>query len=164
MRYRLLRLSVLIFLPFLLASSVFAQNSTGSLHGTVMDPSGAIIPGASVVLSGNGKTVSTTSGGTGAYHFNGLAPGHYSVNTTIEGFTPFALPDMAIVAGKSKTLNISMSIAVQQQKVQVTAESNTIDTSPDSNANSVVIKGKDLDALSDDPDELSNELQALAGP
>jgi hypothetical protein len=162
--YRLLRLSVLIFLPLLLASSVLAQNSTGSLHGTVMDPSGAIIPGASVVLSGNGKTVSTTSGGAGSYHFDGLAPGHYSVNTTIEGFTPFGLPDLAIVAGKSKTLNISMTIAVQQQKVQVTAESNTIDTSPDSNANSVIIKGKDLDALSDDPDDLANELQALAGP
>jgi len=46
----------------------------------------------------------------------------------------------------------------------VNAESTTVDTSPDSNANAVVLKGKDLDALSDDPDELSNELQALAGP
>ena len=37
-------------------------------------------------------------------------------------------------------------------------------TSPESNANAVVIKGEDLNALSDDPDELQNELEALAGP
>ena len=40
----------------------------------------------------------------------------------------------------------------------------SVDTSPTNNANSMVIKGKDLDALSDDPDELQNEFNALAGP
>ena len=57
-----------------------------------------------------------------------------------------------------------MLIETQQQQVQVSAETMTVDTSPDNNANAIVIKGKDLDALSDDPDELQNELQALAGP
>ncbi len=55
-------------------------------------------------------------------------------------------------------------IQVQQQNVQVNADSPTISVDPDANANSVVIKGADIDALSDDPDELSNELSALAGP
>lgn len=146
------------------AVNVLAQKSTGSLHGQVMDPSGAIIPGASVVLSGSGKTVNTISGGTGNYKFNSIAPGRYSVTTTIDGFTPFELPEITIAPGQSKTLNIALSLAVQQQQVQVNAENNTIDTSPDTNANSVVIKGKDLDALSDDPDELASEIQALAGP
>ena len=48
--------------------------------------------------------------------------------------------------------------------MQVQAEANTVSTSPESNANAVVIKGSDLNALSDDPDELQNELEALAGP
>ena len=39
-----------------------------------------------------------------------------------------------------------------------------MDTAPENNANAIIIKGKDLDALSDDPDELQSELQALAGP
>ena len=164
MPYRLFRLSVLLILPFLFAVNLRAQTSTGSLHGQVADPSGAIIPGASVVLSGNGKTLSATSGGSGTYSFNSLPPGHYTITTTIEGFTPYQLQDLSIATGQNKTLNISLSLAVQQQQVQVNAESNTIDTSPDTNANSVVIKGKDLEALSDDPDELSSELQALAGP
>jgi hypothetical protein len=163
-RSRLLHLSVLLILSSLFSASLLAQKSTGGLHGQVVDPTGAIIPGASIVLSNNGKTTSTTSGGTGYYRFSSLPAGHYSVTTTIDGFTPFSLPDVAIAPGQNKNLNISLSLAVQQQQVQVNAESNTIDTSPDTNANSVIIKGKDLDALSDDPDELSDELQALAGP
>ena len=50
------------------------------------------------------------------------------------------------------------------KQVQVDSEPVTVSTSPDNNASAIVIKGKDLDALSDDPDELSSELQALAGP
>ena len=57
-----------------------------------------------------------------------------------------------------------MQIQMEKQQVQVEADAPTVDTSPDQNANAVVLKGKDLDALSDDPDELESQLQALAGP
>ncbi len=164
MRYRLFRFFLLLILPLFFVTNLLAQTPTAGLHGQVADPSGAIIPGASIVLSGNGKTLSATSGGTGNYSFSSLPPGNYTITTTIEGFTPYQLQDLSIAPGQNKLLNISLSLAVQEQQVQVNAESNTIDTSPDTNANSVVIKGKDLDALSDDPDELSSELQALAGP
>ncbi|MGH9616151.1 MAG: carboxypeptidase regulatory-like domain-containing protein [Acidobacteriaceae bacterium] len=151
-------------MPLLFASTLFGQQATGNLRGVVADPTGAIIPGASIVLSGNGKTMTTTSGGTGYYHFNGVPQGQYTIDTTIQGFTPFESKGVSVVAGTTKTLNISMTIATEQQQVQVSAESSTIDTSPTSNASALVIKGKDLDALSDDPDELASELQALAGP
>ena len=55
-------------------------------------------------------------------------------------------------------------IAVDQQQVTVTEQDAGLDTSPDNNAGAIVIKGKDLDALSDDPDQLQDELNALAGP
>ena len=51
-----------------------------------------------------------------------------------------------------------------QQQVQVTGNTPGVSVDPDSNVSAVVLTGKDLDALSDDPDELSNELTALAGP
>ena len=60
--------------------------------------------------------------------------------------------------------NLALNIAVEQQQVTVTDEGAGLDTSPDNNASSIVIKGKDLDALSDDPDQLQDELNALAGP
>lgn len=164
MPFRFLRLAPVLCLIFFLTSLSFAQKTPGSLQGQVADPSGAIIPGASITLSGNGKTLSTTSGETGGYEFNNIPAGQYTINTTIEGFTPFQLQGVGIPAGKTLTMNIQMILAVQQQEVQVHAEGNTIDTTPESNANSLVVKGKDLDALSDDPSELASEIQALAGP
>ena len=57
-----------------------------------------------------------------------------------------------------------MAIQAEQQNVVVTDETPTVNVEAGGNANAIVLKGKDLDALSDDPDELSNELSALAGP
>ena len=91
-----------------------------------------------------------------------LLPAH----TPLMRRRPDSLPSpraVTLTAGQTKTLNIAMQIQTEQQQVQVEAEAPTVDTSPDQNANAVVIKGKDLDALSDDPDELENQLQALAG-
>src|SRR2546430_16727411 len=59
---------------------------------------------------------------------------------------------------------MQLEIAEQQEKVEVQDSGTQLDVSGASNDSSVVLKGKDLDALSDDPDELSEELQALAGP
>ena len=57
-----------------------------------------------------------------------------------------------------------MQIEVEKQNVEVQEESPTVSVSPENSAGTLVLKGKDLDALSDDPDELYSELQALAGP
>jgi hypothetical protein len=143
---------------------VLAQRAAAALQGRVLDPSGAVIPQAQVtVTSASGTTATAVSDGTGSYQVRGLAPGDYTVNATSAGFAPFS-STVTLAAGQSKTLNIAMQIEIEKQQVQVEAEANTVDTSPDSNANAVVLKGKDLDALSDDPDELENQLQALAGP
>ena len=57
-----------------------------------------------------------------------------------------------------------MQILVKEEDIDVQSDAAKVSTSSDNNASSVVISGKDLDALSDDPDELQSELQALAGP
>ena len=146
------------------AEILFGQGPTGTLQGRVLDPSGAVIPQAQVtVTSPSGKSATAVSDGTGSYQVRGLAAGAYTVNATTAGFAPFT-STVTVTAGQTKTLNIAMQIQMEQQQVQVEAETPTVDTSPDQNANAVVLKGKDLDALSDDPDELENQLQALAGP
>jgi hypothetical protein len=146
------------------AATVFGQGSTGTLQGRVLDPTGAVIPHAQVTVTpASGKGVSAVADGTGSYQMRGLPAGTYTVNATTEGFAPFA-SSVTVAAGQTKTLNIAMQIQMEQQQVQVEADTPTVDTSPDQNANAVVLKGKDLDALSDDPDELESQLQALAGP
>lgn len=143
-----------------------AKGGTGGILGQVADPTGAVIPGATVVATTTSGTMAghAVSDGTGAYAIHALPPGTYSVTATAQGFAPFAVAGIVVSAGRMRTLNAALQIAVQQQQVQVQAESNTVSTSPENNANAVVIQGKDLEALSDDPDELQNELEALAGP
>jgi Carboxypeptidase regulatory-like domain len=143
---------------------VLAQGPTGTLQGRVLDPSGAVIPQAQItVTSSSGQSATAVSDGSGAYQVHGLAAGGYNVTAATPGFAPFT-SSVTLTAGQTRTLNIAMQIQMEQQQVQVEADTPTVDTSPDQNANAVVLKGKDLDALSDDPDELESQLQALAGP
>ncbi len=86
------------------------------------------------------------------------------VQATFEGFAPFQSAAISLAAGQVKRVDVAMAIQTEQQSVTVSDDSPTVSVDASGNASSVVLKGKDLDALSDDPDELSNELQALAGP
>ena len=86
------------------------------------------------------------------------------VNASAKGFTPYASKAVTLEAGQSKQVDVKLEIQVEKQQVEVNSETMTVDTSPENNANAIIIKGKDLEALSDDPDELQSELQALAGP
>src|SRR5277367_4382099 len=148
------------------ASPGFSQSNTAVIRGTVSDPTGAVIPSATVsVTTPDGHTVTTaTSDAGGVYRTQGLAAGTYIVIVTAQGFAASASKAVVVTAGQSKQFDVALAIQVEKQQVQVNAESMTVDTNPENNANAIVIKGKDLDALSDDPDELQNELQALAGP
>jgi hypothetical protein len=142
-----------------------AQTQTGSIHGTVTDPTGAVIPASTVTLtSKDGASQSATSGGDGTFTVNRLEPGHYSISATAEGFAPFGSVQVLIFAGRTTVQNLALKMPVETQQVTVNEQNAGLDTSSDNNATSMVIKGKDLDALSDDPDELQNELNALAGP
>ena len=125
-----------------------------------------MIPGAKITIAdASGNTVRTiTADAGGAYEARGLAPGSYIVKAEFEGFAPFQSQPLAIAASQAKRVDIAMAIQAEQQNVVVTDESPTVNVEASGNSNAIVLKGKDLDALSDDPDELSNELSALAGP
>ena len=148
------------------ALGALAQTNSGQIRGSVTDPTGAVIPNASVsITTADGHTVATaTSNSAGAYQAGHLAAGTYIVIGNAQGFATSASKAVTVGAGESKTFNVTLPVAEVKQQVQVDSEPVTVSTSPDNNANAIVIKGKDLDALSDDPDELSSELQALAGP
>ena len=137
-----------------------------TIHGHITDQTGALIPGAKITIEDeSGKTIRTIAAdASGAYEAHELAPGSYIVKAEYNGFAPFQSQPMTIAAGQAKRVDIAMAIQVERQNVVVTDESPTVNVEASGNSNAIVLKGKDLDALSDDPDELSNELQALAGP
>src|SRR5579875_3330831 len=147
-------------------TSGLAQTGSSSIHGQVTDPTGAVIPGATVTVStSSGKVAATaTTSASGTYAVHGLAPGRYNVDVTMQSFAAYHAQDVIVGRGMSKTLNAALSIAVEKQKVEVQAEEEHVSTSPENNANAIILKGKALDALSDDPDQLQDDLEALAGP
>jgi hypothetical protein len=148
-------------------ASQTAPAVTGTLHGHIADPSGALIPGTIVsVATADGKSVGkATADAAGAYQVHGLPAGSYVIEATFEGFAPFVSSPIQLSAGQSKNVDIKMAIEQAEQQVVVTDEgAPTVSTEAGANASAMVLKGSDLDALSDDPDELSNELSALAGP
>jgi hypothetical protein len=140
--------------------------TTATLRGHIADPTGALIPGATVtILNAAGATVRTvTSDALGIYSVPGLQPGGYIVRAEYAGFAPFQSVTLSLGPGQSKRVDISMAIEVAQQNVTVTEDESSVGVEAGDNASSVVLKDKDLEALSDDPDELQNELEALAGP
>jgi hypothetical protein len=157
---------LVLFLFFLLfVPSATAQNGTGRIYGTVADPSGAAVTGATVLaVTPDGQSKTATTSRTGSYEINGLTPGTYTLTVNAEGFAAFVLDGVQVVAGESHQANVSLSIAVEKEKVDVTEQGNPVDTNPANNTGAIILSGKDLDALPDDPDELQTDLEALAGP
>jgi hypothetical protein len=140
--------------------------STGGtkVHGTITDPDGELIPGASIVFTpAHGNGVKATSGSDGTYSVN-VAPGSYTLLVTMNGFAAYAVSNLKVPAVPSTTVDAKLKIGEQTQVVNVDANTITLSVDPDNNADSTILTGKDLEALSDDPDELESELTALAGP
>ena len=162
----LIRATAITSVFFLLAGvTMLAQAGPGSLHGTVTDPSGAAVTKADVqVIGPDGKVVATTTNQTGSYEVKGLAAGQYGIKVSAKGFSLYEVDGIDVAAGQSQKMDVSLSIEVQQQNVNVSDQAIGLDTSAENNVTQMVLSGKDLDALSDDPDELATDLQALAGP
>ncbi len=140
------------------------QQSSGTLRGQVSDEFGGLIVGATVTAAdqtGVEKTVTTDAEGN--YAFPSLPPGRYTVRATAPGFSTFENTDVEVTAGRTIPLNLTLPVAVEQAEVTITAES-PISTEPENNAGALILRGEDLEALPDDPDDLSDALAALAGP
>jgi hypothetical protein len=142
-----------------------SSTTTGTLRGQVTDPSGAVVANATVaVLVSGGQTHSATTNRSGGYEIGNLPPGKYTVTANAQGFAVFVQNDVGVAAGQVAQFNIALDINVQQEKVNVQSEGPQLDVNPSNNASAVVLSGKDLEALPDDPDELQSDLEALAGP
>src|SRR5271166_3721495 len=143
----------------------FAQSSFGTLRGRVTDPSGAVIPNAVVTAAAaSAQKGSAVSDAQGAYEIKGLAAGSYGVTARAKGFSAATAQTVAVSPGQVQQLDIALEIEVKPEKIEVQEEGTHVNTTASDNASALIIKGQDLDALPDDPDELQQDLEALAGP
>ena len=148
----------LLSVALLLASQAWAQSS---LRGTVTDPSGAAVPAAAVEVDGPGGAKHARTDNVGQYSFPRLAPGKYGVKVTARGFTPARA---SLTVDGAAMFDVGLAIQTAPQSIRVEGRTGRVTTEPEANGSAVVMGERQIAALSDDPDELALELQALAGP
>ncbi len=146
------------------AISLPAQTATGGVRGVLIDDSGAVIPATNVTVARAGLTKTAQTQADGTFSVVGLTPGQYTVSVTYPGFASFSKA-VSVGAGAPVQMSIRLAVSAEKQEVTVAAESGpSVSVEADNNATAIVMKGEDLEALPDDPDDLSDALQALAGP
>jgi hypothetical protein len=135
---KLLFASIAIVIALGTASRVSAQ-STGSIRGTVTDPSGAAIAKAAVTATETDTGVSRaeTSNDSGIFVFPDLPIGTYALKISAAGFETQNRPGLALITGQIIDLPITMAVGAQTQQVTVTSETQQIETGASSVEQSV---------------------------
>jgi hypothetical protein len=113
------------------AASLAAQSAgTGALTGTVTDPTGAIVPGVSVVLvsleTNQARTV--TTGGDGSYKFSLLPPGNYRLRFSASGFKTAEVPSVTVNVTETPVLDRTLEVGAQSEQVTVEATAEVLQT------------------------------------
>jgi len=127
-------LHLLFFIVALLVGMsrpTFAQTSaTGALTGTVTDPSGAVIAGATITATnvGTGQSRTVASDASGTYKFSLLPPGNYDVKFSAQGFKTADVSSIAVNVTETPVLNHALEIGSQAQQVTVQANAETVQT------------------------------------
>ena len=109
---------------FLAQSAPRAHSSgeSGTLHGIVTDPSGAVISGATVIVSSGDFVHSVSTDENGQYTVGGLAPGHYRVHVHSAGFAIFGRSGLVVSAGYETEADAQLSVSPSRQVVTVSAK------------------------------------------
>ena len=112
-----------------LTISLIAQETTGGLQGTVKDDSGAVVPNATISLTGSNLvgTKSQTSDSNGYYRFANLPPGTYALTVAAKGFNTLKRSDITIGVGHLPTLDLALKVGTTDTVVEVTSEAVAID-------------------------------------
>ncbi len=138
------------------SSAAFAQTCAGApITGIVRDITGALIPGASLSLD-DSKTL--TSGPDGRFRFPCVTSGPHTLTAT---FADFAAVTLKLTAPRAGDLVFKL-VPSSQVSITVDAEQDDMQTAPPGGGNAIVISGKRLQSLADDPDDLLRQLQQLS--
>jgi len=141
---------------------------TGTLVMTIIDSTGAVLPGATVTVTGldaNNKAAipPATTTKDGVVSIPQLTPGRYSVQGEFAGFETRKLPEVRVRAGNNKQV-LMLPIEGHKETVVVGQDKQTAASDRNGSSFGTVLTREQLDALSDDPQTLAQQLQEMAGP
>jgi len=130
-RTDVLAIAALCAVILLCSAALIAQTtvSTGSIQGTVTDPSGAVVSGAKITISNKstGRLINVTSTSAGAYTSGALTPGDYTVQVEAPGFKTTELP-LTVLVGVTTAGNVKLQVGQATQVVQVQATEIAVNT------------------------------------
>src|SRR5579871_2021258 len=136
MRFERFPIVLVVLLTLALATvPMFGQSlTTGNINGTVLDPSSAVVPSATVNLKNldTGSTSSTVSTSSGSYNFPLLRPGHYQVSVKTSGFAEVS-QTVEVQVGQTSKVDIQLAVAKGTETVEVTGTAPLINTEPSQN-------------------------------
>jgi hypothetical protein len=126
---RLSRLAVTAIASVGLASSISAQEQTGSLQGIVRDTQGGVLPGVFIEVRnlGVGSLLTLTTDGRGEFRLAAVPPGYYDVTATLSGFRASRFPQVEILLGQIKQVDFDLAIGGLSEEVNVAATAPLID-------------------------------------
>ncbi|MBD3557663.1 TonB-dependent receptor [Planktothrix sp. FACHB-1355] len=146
----------------LLTVNNLGQSRDGTIFGLVKDQNGALIPGAEVILNKTGdRELTVRTDNQGNFIFRNLLPGTYKLTVKFKGFKDFVDENVELTGNQNK--NFEVSLTIETKETVTIGENGGLGTEPDRNTNSIVLRGKDLDILPDNPEDLASVLAALTG-
>ncbi len=154
-------------LALLVVAAAFGQAYLGSMRGTVTDPSGAIVPKASIVLKEPSTGIlvrQELSDSQGNYEFSDIKPGTYRLTVQAAGFQSSSADDIVLTAGQVRRVDFTLTVGtVAQEAVTVTAGAALIDTDSGTIAAEYTIKQHDDVPLVDAYPTPATMMTTLAG-
>src|ERR1700681_3740632 len=125
-----MRLGLAVACLFLISLPIFGQGGNGTITGTVTDPAGAVVPGATVEAknTGTGVIFLGESTNTGNYTVSGLPIGSYVVTVQVQGFKTYTHTNLAIAATQVIKEDIALQVGSATDAVTITAEATLLKT------------------------------------
>ncbi|MDE3136035.1 MAG: TonB-dependent receptor, partial [Acidobacteriota bacterium] len=152
--------SLILLFGMFIPTNAFAQvTATASLTGTILDNSGAVVPGARITVTNKstGDTRTTTSGSNGLYRFDLLPVGTYTLQTKKEGFSTYSIGNIVLYVGQTTSQNATLSPGAVSQTITVTSAAPLIETTKSdvgmtitpSEVQSMPLNGRDFASLAE---------------
>ena len=130
---------VLVAAVAFLASASAQVRTTGQISGTVVDPAGAVVAGATVAAHdvSTGITQSANTNPSGQYSFPNLLPGNYQITATASGFATAIYDNVTVEAGRTRDLAIRMKLGAASEHVEVSGQGAVLETTTNTLATTI---------------------------
>ena len=163
---RLFSLTFLLVAALVVPSAAAQAPRDARAIVTIVDMTGAILPGASVTVTPQEPAgtvgVVVTANDAGVATVPGLKPGRYAIKAEFPGFNAIELPDVRLRAGDNKQ-QLELAITSFTDNVEVGVDPQAAAADPNGGSLSTQLTDQEIEALSDDPNELMRQLVEMAG-